>query len=124
MHATFIPVPSTVLLRNLHTHLPFNCSVTQYIFGPFCGQDLRKNRKTNIVKTVSFEHSVRVPHISVRGQNSEEMATALPWEAVEGEEDDGEGGADEEDFGFANIEEVFVCMCACVYVCVCVCVRV
>ena len=33
-------------------------------------------------------------------------STALPWEFVEGETDDGDGAAaEDEDFGFANIEE-------------------
>ena len=31
--------------------------------------------------------------------------TALPWEFGEGETDDGDGAAEDEDFGFANIEE-------------------
>jgi hypothetical protein len=34
----------------------------------------------------------------------------LPWEAMEGEDDDGNGEAEEEDFGFANIEEVAPCL--------------
>ena len=37
---------------------------------------------------------------------------ALPWACTEGDDDEGEGGAEEEDLGFANIEEVsFVCVC-------------
>ena len=37
------------------------------------------------------------------------MADApLPWAAIDGEADDGDGAEEEEDFGFANIEEVHI----------------
>ena len=56
---------------------------------------------------IAFLSTWRTSHIVWKACTNSIM---LPWAAVEGEDDDGNGAAEEEDFGFANIEEVTPCL--------------